>query len=89
MNGIKEYPSMLNGLAAGLLITEVGGEQFINMASIGAHIVFPTSVIYCATKYAVQAIFEGLRQESKNSRVTTISPGVKVTGTVSCFGLTN
>ena len=68
---------ILNGIAAGLPIMEAqGGGQFINTASIGAHIVVPTGVVYCATKYAVWAISEGLRQESKNIRVTTISPGV-------------
>lgn len=68
---------VLNGIAAGLPIMEAqGGGQFINTASIGAHVVVPTAAVYCATKYAVWAISEGLRQESKNIRVTTISPGV-------------
>ncbi|QDL07531.1 oxidoreductase [Brasilonema octagenarum UFV-E1] len=68
---------VLNGIAAGLPIMEAqGGGQFINTASIGAHVVVPTGAVYCATKYAVWAISEGLRQESKNLRVTTISPGV-------------
>ncbi|MEM9905670.1 MAG: SDR family oxidoreductase [Cyanobacteria bacterium P01_D01_bin.44] len=68
---------VLNGIAAGLPIMEVqGGGQFINTASIGAHVVVPTGAVYCATKYAVWAISEGLRQESQNIRVTTISPGV-------------
>lgn len=38
--------------------------------------VVPTGAVYCATKYAVWAILEGLRQESSNIRVTIISPGV-------------
>ncbi|MGL5942054.1 MAG: SDR family oxidoreductase [Waterburya sp.] len=68
---------VLNGIAAGLPIMEAqGGGQFINTASIGAHLVVPTGAVYCATKYAVWAISEGLRQESKTIRVTTISPGV-------------
>jgi NADP-dependent 3-hydroxy acid dehydrogenase YdfG len=68
---------VLNGIAAGLPIMEAqGGGQFINTASIGAHVVVPTGAVYCATKYAVWAISEGLRQESPNIRVTTISPGV-------------
>lgn len=68
---------VLNGIAAGLPIMEAQGQgQFINTASIGAHIVVPTGAVYCATKYAVWAISEGLRQESQNIRVTTISPGV-------------
>jgi NADP-dependent 3-hydroxy acid dehydrogenase YdfG len=68
---------VLNGIAAGLPIMEAqGGGQFINTASIGAHVVVPTSAVYSATKFAVWAISEGLRQESKNIRVTTICPGV-------------
>ena len=68
---------VLNGIAAGLPIMEAqGGGQFINTASIGAHMVGPTSAVYSATKYAVWAISDGLRQESKNIRVTIISPGV-------------
>ncbi|MEH2218306.1 MAG: SDR family oxidoreductase [Nostoc sp.] len=68
---------VLNGIAAGLPIMEAqGGGQFINTASIAAHMVGPTSAVYSATKYAVWAISDGLRQESKNIRVTIISPGV-------------
>jgi NADP-dependent 3-hydroxy acid dehydrogenase YdfG len=68
---------VLNGIAAGLPIMEAqGGGQIINTASIGAHVVVPTAAVYCATKYAVWAISEGLRQESQHIRVTTISPGV-------------
>lgn len=32
--------------------------------------------MYCASKYAVRAITEGLRQEMTRIRVTLISPGV-------------
>ncbi|MBE9099836.1 SDR family oxidoreductase [Vacuolonema iberomarrocanum] len=68
---------VLNGIAAGLpIMAAQGGGQFINTASIGAHVVVPAGAVYCATKYAVWAISEGLRQESQNIRVTTISPGV-------------
>ena len=68
---------VLHGIAAGLPIMEAqGGGQIINTASIGAHMVGPTSAVYSATKYAVWAISDGLRQESKNIRVTIISPGV-------------
>ena len=69
---------VLNGVAAGLPIMEAQGSgHFINTASIGAgRCVVPTGAVYCATKYAVWAISEGLRQELQNIRVTTISPGV-------------
>jgi NADP-dependent 3-hydroxy acid dehydrogenase YdfG len=67
---------VLNGIAAGLPLMEAQGfGQFVNLASIGAHAVFPTAAVYCATKYAVWAISEGLRQESDKIRVTVISPG--------------
>ncbi len=68
---------VLNGIAAALPVMEAqGGGHIINNASIGAHVVVPTGAVYCGTKYAVWAISEGLRQESKNIRVTIISPGV-------------
>lgn len=71
---------VLNGIAAVLPIMESqGGGQIINNASIGAHFVSPTAAVYCATKHAVWAISDGLRQESKNIRVTIISPGVTET----------
>lgn len=73
----RNIHGVLNGIASGLPIMEAQGRgHFINAASIGAHSVSPTAVVYCATKYAVWAISEGLRQESPNIRVTTISPGV-------------
>ncbi len=46
----------------------------------------PTAAVYCATKYAVWAISDGLRQETDKVRVTTISPGVvesELAGTIS------
>jgi len=68
---------VLNGINAALPVFEKQGSgHFINTASIGAHVVVPTGAVYCATKYAVWAISEGLRQESKTTRVTTICPGV-------------
>ena len=53
-----------------------GGGQIINVSSIGGHATYPTAAVYCATKYAVVAISEGLRQENSDIRVTVISPGV-------------
>jgi NADP-dependent 3-hydroxy acid dehydrogenase YdfG len=69
---------VLHGIAAGLpLMKQQGGGQFVNIASIGAYAVSPTAVVYCATKYAVWAISEGLRQEAGGDiRVSVISPGV-------------
>jgi len=71
---------VLHGVAAVLPDMQARGNgQVINVASIGAHVVIPTGAVYCATKYAVWAISEGLRQENPNVRVTTISPGVVAT----------
>jgi NADP-dependent 3-hydroxy acid dehydrogenase YdfG len=68
---------VLHGIAAVLPAMEAQGSgHIINIASIGAHHVVPTAAVYCATKYAVWAISEGLRQETNMVRVTTISPGV-------------
>jgi len=65
-------------LAAGLpLMQRQRAGQFVNIASIGAYAVSPPAAVYCATKYAVRAISEGLRQEvGGDIRVTLVSPGV-------------
>ena len=69
---------VLHGIAAALpLMQRQRAGQFINIASIGAYAVSPTAAVYCATKYAVRAISEGLRQEvGGDIRVTLVSPGV-------------
>lgn len=67
---------VLHGIGAVLPAMERQGHgHVINVASIGAHQVFPTSAVYCATKYAVWALSEGLRQETDRLRVTVVSPG--------------
>ncbi len=50
--------------------------QIINIASIGGLYVMPTAAVYCATKFAVRAISDGLRQENQQIRVTCVYPGV-------------
>ncbi|CCD84667.1 putative enzyme [Bradyrhizobium sp. ORS 285] len=68
---------VLNGIAAvlpGMLAR--GSGHIINIASIGALQVVPTAAVYCATKHAVRAISDGLRQENDKLRVTCIHPGV-------------
>lgn len=69
---------VLHGIAAALpVMRRQGGGQFVNIASIGAYEVTPTASVYCATKYAVRAISEGLRMETpREIRVTLVSPGV-------------
>lgn len=69
---------VLHGIAAGLpVMKEQGFGHLINVASVGAYEVSPTAAVYCATKYAVRAITEGLRQETgREIQVTLLSPGV-------------
>ena len=68
---------VLYGIAAVLPeMTAPGSGHIINIASIGALQVSPTAAVYCATKYAVRAISDGLRQENDRIRVTCIHPGV-------------
>lgn len=53
--------------------------HIVNISSIAGRVVFPAGSIYCATKHAVTAFSEGLRQEfsqRSNIRVTCIEPGV-------------
>lgn len=68
---------VLYGIAAVLppMLARAAG-HIINIASIGALSVSPTAAVYCATKFAVRAISDGLRQESQQLRVTCIHPGV-------------
>ncbi|MFI1847344.1 SDR family oxidoreductase [Streptomyces sp. NPDC020480] len=69
---------VLYGIAAALpVMRRQGGGQFVNVASVGAFEVSPTAAVYCATKFAVRALSEGLRQESGGDiRVSVVSPGV-------------
>lgn len=68
---------VLNGIAAVLPIMKAQQSgQVINVSSIGGFTVVPTAAVYCATKYAVRAISDGLRQETDTLRVTCVYPGV-------------
>ncbi|MFD1171785.1 MULTISPECIES: SDR family oxidoreductase [Oceanobacillus] len=53
--------------------------HIVNLSSVAGHNIYPGGTVYCATKYAVRAISEGLRQEEAmsgtNIRVTNVSPG--------------
>ena len=68
---------VMYGIAAALpVMTRQKTGHVINVSSIGAYEVSPTAAIYCATKFAVNALSEGLRQKQPNLRVTIIAPGV-------------
>jgi NADP-dependent 3-hydroxy acid dehydrogenase YdfG len=73
---------VLHGIAAALpYMKEQKSGHIINTASVAGHKVFAASAVYSATKFAVRALSEGLRQEVKpyNIRTTIISPGAVVT----------
>jgi NADP-dependent 3-hydroxy acid dehydrogenase YdfG len=68
---------VLHGIAAVLPIMRGQDEgHIVNIASVSGHRVDPTAAVYSATKFAVRAISEGLRQESRDLRVTVVSPGL-------------
>ena len=68
---------VLYGIAAVLQeMNHRGSGHIVNIASIGALSASPTAAVYCATKFAVRAISDGLRQENDKLRVTSIHPGV-------------
>jgi len=73
---------VLWGIAAALpYMREQKAGHFINVSSVAGHKVSVNGAVYAATKHAVLALSEGLRQEVKpyNIRTTVISPGAVVT----------
>lgn len=67
---------VLHGIAAVLPRMEAQGHgHVVNVSSIAGLFVMHSAAVYCATKYAVRAISEGLRMESDVVRVTCVYPG--------------
>ena len=68
---------VLYGIAAALPVFEAQqAGHFVHITSVGDRWVGPTSAVYSATKFAVRALTEGLRQECPPSiRVTLVAPG--------------
>lgn len=60
------------------LMTPKQNGHIVNLGSIAGIEVYPGGNVYCATKFAVNAITKALRVEllDKNIRVTTIDPGM-------------
>jgi len=50
----------------------------INIGSIAGHQVYPGGAVYCASKFAVRALTEGLMMDTVNTpiRVSTVDPGM-------------
>ncbi|MRT05475.1 SDR family oxidoreductase [Ewingella americana] len=69
---------VLYGIAAALphMQRQMSG-HFVNVASVAGHKIMPNGTVYSASKFAVRALSEGLRQEVKpwNIRTTILSPG--------------
>lgn len=70
---------VLNGIAAVLpvMIEQKSGHILVTDSVLG-HVVVPNLAVYSATKFALRAIMEGLRQEQHENGIKTslISPGV-------------
>ncbi len=73
---------VLYGIAAALpYMKQQKSGHFIQVSSVAGHKVGPGFAVYAATKFAVRALSEGLRQEVKpyNVRTTVLSPGAVAT----------
>ncbi len=70
---------VVNSIAAVLpAMMEQKNGHIVNISSIAGISVFPSAAVYCGTKYAVEAITEGIRLELTvpyNIRATSIRPG--------------
>ena len=63
------------------MLTQSSG-HIVNVSSVAGRRVIPSGAVYCATKFAVAALSEGLRMElgaTSNIRVTVIEPGIVAT----------
>jgi len=73
---------VLYGIAAALPhMQRQNAGHIVNVSSVAGHKVGPGGAVYSATKHAVRALTEGLRQEVKpwNIRTTIVSPGAVAT----------
>jgi len=68
---------VLYGVAAALPVFRAQGSgHIVNVTSVADRRIVPTAAVYSATKYAVRALSEGLRQEIGGGiRVTVVAPG--------------
>ena len=55
-----------------------GRGHVVNLGSIAGHQVYPGGAVYCATKFAVRALSEGLKMDLHGTpiRVTSVDPGM-------------
>lgn len=87
---VKDWEIMIDTNVKGLLyVTKVvsnwmikkGAGHIINLGSIAGKEVYGNGNVYCATKYAVDALTKGMRIDllSNNIKVTAIHPGAVAT----------
>ncbi|MCG9892595.1 MAG: SDR family oxidoreductase [Thermosynechococcaceae cyanobacterium MS004] len=84
---IQDWEEMIDTNVKGLLymtraivpgMVERGHGHVINLGSIAGHETYPKGNVYCATKAAVRAISEGLKQDLLGTavRVSSVDPGL-------------
>ena len=84
---IEDWEEMIDTNIKGLLyvsrtvlpgMVERGRGHVINIGSIAGHEVYPAGNVYCATKFAVDALSRGMRLDLNGTgvRVTALDPGM-------------
>lgn len=84
---LSDWDQMIDTNIKGLLYTtrqllpyllENQTGHIVNIGSVAGRWVYPGGAVYCATKFAVRALTEGLRQDlcGTGIRVTNIEPGM-------------
>lgn len=73
---LKGLLYLTRGIVGAMIARKAG--MIVNVGSVGGRWVYPGGVVYCATKFAVRAISEGLRMDLAGSgvRVCNIEPGM-------------
>ena len=84
---LSDWEEMLDTNVKGLLyvsravtpgMVERNRGHVINIGSIAGHQVYPGGAVYCASKFAVRALAQGLMMDTVNTpiRVSTVDPGM-------------
>ena len=87
---VKDWSEVIDTNIKGLLHTvravtpamvERGRGDVVFLGSVAGRQVYPGGGVYCATKFAVRALYEGLRLDlaGKGLRISTVDPGMVVT----------
>lgn len=83
---VQDWEDMIDTNVKGLLymtreilqhMVKNNAGHIINIGSVAGHYVYPKGAVYCATKFAVNALTNGLRMDlfGQKIRVSTIDPG--------------